>query len=107
MRILVAVAVMVLLVSPVKADSSEFAWDVVHITGSALLTAEINHLTSLNWWQSALVTFVLGVVWECCDEIAYQLKWKNNIWDHYKGFDKYDILRNGIGISLSFPIRKK
>ena len=90
-----------------SAPTDRYAWDCVHVLGSAYGTASINHLTPLNWWQSSLIVLVLGIVWEGMDELSYQLKWKNDIFDYYKGSDGMDIVRNCVGISISFPIRKK
>lgn len=83
------------------------AWDVVHVLGSAYGTSALNHICNLEWWQSALVMLALGIVWECLDEISYQLKWKNDLFDYHKGFDKGDVFRDCIGISISFPIRRR
>lgn len=81
-------------------------WDMVHITGSALGAAYFNHL-GLEWYQSAIIMFTLGIAWELADQLCYNLHYKNDIFDYRIGFDKMDILRNSIGISISFPIRKR
>jgi len=81
-------------------------WDMVHITGSCVGTAYLNHL-GLEWYESAIVMLSLGIIWELCDQVAYDVQWKQSYFDYHRGGEWKDITRNVVGISLSFPIRRK
>ncbi|MCK5016282.1 MAG: hypothetical protein KAS32_04345 [Candidatus Peribacteraceae bacterium] len=98
---------MVLISNSYSADSNaRQAWDIVHVTGSALGCAYMNHL-GLEWYQSAIVMFVFGIMWELADEFAHTANWQQSYFDYYRGGEWDDIKRNTFGICLSFPIRRR
>jgi len=101
------VLIVVSLTGNAQADISKRTHhDIHHVTGSLILTAYINHLTGLNWCQSATIVFVLGLLWESFDYMTYKLQLKNDLFDYQEGFSKKDLIRNGLGISFSFPLKK-
>lgn len=79
--------------------------DIHHITGSCIGTAYLNH-AGMSWWKAAGVMFAAGVIWECMDELSHAANWHNDVFDYREGFSRGDVLRNGIGITLSIPIRR-
>ena len=76
--------------------------DIHHVTFCCIGTLYLNLIC--NWIIAIIIIFVLGVINEVLDEIAYRKKWKNSFFDYYIGFDWKDILRNSIGIVLSYPL---
>lgn len=87
-------------------SSSRTAYDGWHVMGSCIGTAYLNH-AGLEWYQAAIVMISLGIIWELLDQVSYELHWQQNVFDHYRGGEWKDIVRNGIGISFSFPIRRR
>jgi len=53
---------------------------------------------NLEWKHAAAWTFTLGFMWEVQDEL-----FKTDP----KGFDGNDILRNLVGIAISYPLKYK
>jgi hypothetical protein len=91
-------------------ESREFAWDCFHVVSSGFGTIYINHIFKLKWYESAMLVMTCGVVWEICDELYQDRIIRGNfdsILDKGKGFNYKDLLRNGIGVGISFPIRLK
>lgn len=103
---LVVLLISILLSIPCHAITSRAAWDGWHVMGSCIGTAYLNH-AGLSWKKSAAIMLAAGILWECFDQIAKNNGEDSNIFDTRRGFDYQDIIRNGIGVSLSFPIRKK
>jgi hypothetical protein len=79
--------------------------DIHHITGSCIGTAYLNH-AGYSWGKSAVIMLLFGTAWEVMDQIAYEAKWKNPVFDYYRGGEWQDVARNMVGITLSFPIRR-
>ena len=82
-------------------------WDVTHVTGSCIGTAYLNHTADMSWKKAALYVLALGLAKESIDHIFYLTKTKSSMFDHYRGFEVTDIILNGIGVSISFPIRRR
>jgi len=75
------------------------AGDVWHFTGSALLTLGIQRTAEIEWGYAAGYSFAAGFLWEVGDSIFHK-----GIFDP-AGFDPDDILRNVLGIAISYPLR--
>ncbi len=88
-------------------------WDLHHISGTCIGTAYLNHVLEMPFWKAALTSVALGLAWEGLDELYYQghfgkrTKTMDNIFDWRIGFDSKDLLRNGVGIAIAFPIRRR
>lgn len=54
-----------------------------------------------------MIMFTAGVLWECLDQVAKVNGGDPAIFDTRRGFEWQDVARNGIGIGISFPIRKQ
>ena len=88
-------------------------WDLHHISASCIGTAYFNHVLEMPFWKAALTSMLIGLAWEGLDELYYRGKLghrtdqMDTIFDWRIGFDSKDVLRNGIGIGMAFPIRKQ
>ena len=83
------------------------AHDLLHFFGSSNLNLAFYHWFNLEFWQAAIFTFTIGVLWEVCDELYKRGIIKgdfDNIWDK-RGWDSMDIVRNFLGIGLSITIK--
>lgn len=102
------VLILILFYSTTCFSSEGQAWDAIHITGSCIGTLYLNKVVKMPYWKSAATMFVLGIAWEYFgDEMYRRGHYGRNldfIFDK-RGFHRNDVLRNGIGITLSFPIR--
>jgi len=78
----------------VKFDGA--AGDVWHIAGSTFLVLGTQKAFDWGWKKAAVFTFTAGFMWELQDEL-----FKTDP----KGFDGNDILRNIIGIAISYPLK--
>jgi len=77
------------------------AGDVLHLTGSCIGTLAIQKYTNWEWHKSAAVMFALGFVWESFDEVIGR-----GIFDP-AGFSGKDLLFDGVGVLISYPLRYK
>jgi len=76
--------------------------DIHHVTFCCIGTAYLNLL--FDFIIAAIIIFIFGVINEIIDEITYRKQYENPLFDYYIGFDWKDILRNSIGIVLSYPL---
>ena len=90
-----------LFAQPLSDYYSGRAGDVLHLTGSALGTLAIQKTFDWEWHKSAAVMFSLGFVWESFDEVIGR-----GVFDP-AGFSGKDLLFDGIGVLLSYPLRYK
>jgi hypothetical protein len=91
-------------------ESAEFPWDCFHVASTGFGTIYLNHYFKLKWYESAIIIMTCGVMWELCDELYQEGIIRGNldcIFDRYDGFNYKDIIRNSVGIGISFPIRIK
>ena len=77
------------------------AGDVWHLTGSTLLTLTIDRYTDYDWGTSAAIAFSLGFMKEIGDHYF-------DLWPFDPaGFSERDLIYDGIGVLLSYPLRYK
>ena len=75
------------------------AGDVWHTAGSLVLVLSYQKAFDMEWTEAAGYTFMTGFVWELGDAVIHR-----GVFDP-QGFDVNDILRNILGIALSYPLR--
>ena len=80
-------------------SSKGSAGDVWHTAGSLLLVLSYQKAFDLEWIDAAGYTFMTGFIWELGDSFVHR-----GVFDP-SGFDPNDILRNILGIALSYPLR--
>lgn len=88
-------------------------WDIQHVSAACIGTAYLNHVLEMPFWKAALTSMMVGIVWEGLDDMYYRGNFGprtdqlDTIFDWRIGFDMKDVLRNGLGVSMAFPIRKQ